>query len=277
MSHSISTIQLASTKAALVLTLMLCCGGSHAETINSIVRNGNHEGFFYSFYKDNGKASMNLEAGGRYTSTWNRDTNNWFGGLGWQSADSKIIHYSGTFEPDGIAYLSLYGWSKNPKIEFYIIESWTTYDPSNCSFGNISARYQTDGANYELHHCEHFSLSPEKKPDTYYSMRVPKKQIGAISGTIDVAKHFEEWRRAGLELPANDYAILATEGYQSQGRSDITIREVARVSSSSSSSGSTASPSALGGALDYIFLVFTPLIAARLRWNRRTMPGRSRA
>ena len=56
-------------------------------------------------------------------------------------------------------------------------------------------------------------------------MRTPKKGFGAISGTITFANHVKFWASKGLKLGTPDYQVLATEGYQSRGSSDITVSE----------------------------------------------------
>jgi hypothetical protein len=59
----------------------------------------------------------------------------------------------------------------------------------------------------------------------YFSVRTPKKGFGAISGTITFANHVKFWASKGLTLGTPDYQVMATEGYQSQGSSDITVSE----------------------------------------------------
>lgn len=59
----------------------------------------------------------------------------------------------------------------------------------------------------------------------YFSVRSPKKGFGNISGTITVSNHFNYWASQSLNLGNQDYMVLATEGYQSRGSSDITVSE----------------------------------------------------
>lgn len=218
-----------------VITALFCTAALSATTVNAqtLTSNstGTHNGFYYSFWKDSGDASFGLLEGGRYTSQWSNGTNNWVGGKGWNPGGPKVVNYSGSYNVDNSqnSYLALYGWTRNPLIEYYVIESYGSYNPANCSGGTNYGSFQSDGATYNVRRCQRVNQpSIEGNSSTFYqyfSVRTPKKGFGAISGTITVANHFNYWASQGLNLGNHDYMVLATEGYQSRGSSDITVSE----------------------------------------------------
>lgn len=191
---------------------------------------GTHDGFYYSFWKDTGNVTFGLREGGRYTSQWS-NINNWVGGKGWNPGGRKVVNYSGSYNVDNSqnSYLALYGWTRNPLVEYYVIESYGSYNPSSCTDGRQTfGTFQSDGATYSLVRCQRIqqpSIEGTQTFDQYFSVREPKKGFGQISGTITTGNHFDAWERAGLRLGTHDYMVMATEGYQSTGSSDITVSE----------------------------------------------------
>lgn len=213
-----------------------------AQTLTSN-ETGTHDGFYYSFWKDTGDASFTLYSGGRYASDWGSGTNNWVGGKGWKPGGAKVINYDGYYGVDSSqnSYIAVYGWSRNPLIEYYIIESYGSYDPSSCSGGTDYGTFESDGATYKVRRCERIQQPSIEGTQTFYqyfSVRTPKKGFGNISGTVTTQNHFDYWASKGLNLGSFDYMVLATEGYRSTGNSDITVSE----GTAQNSPGSSSSP-----------------------------------
>jgi endo-1,4-beta-xylanase len=231
----------------LICTFALSVTAVSAQTLTSN-STGTNNGFYYTFWKDSGSASMTLQAGGRYTSQWTNNTNNWVGGKGWNpGSSSRVVSYSGNYGGSNSqnTYLAFYGWTRSPLVEYYVIESYGSYNPASCSGGTDYGSFTSDGATYNVRRCQRVnqpSIDGNQTFYQYFSVRNPKKGFGNISGTITFQNHANFWASKGLNLGSHNYQVLATEGYQSQGSSDITVG-----TGSSGGGGSSSSSSASGG------------------------------
>jgi len=140
---------------------------------------GIHNSFYYSFWSDNssGSVSMTLGAGGNYKTTWS-NVGNFTAGKGWAVGKAdRVICFSGSFDGGENGYLAVYGWTRDPLIEYYVVESYGDWIPPGAvskgtftSDGGIYNIYQTTRTNQP-------SIEGTQTFQQYWSVRTKKGQV----------------------------------------------------------------------------------------------------
>nr|CDS82541.1 glycoside hydrolase family 11 enzyme [uncultured eukaryote] len=181
---------------------------------------GTNGGYYYSFWTDGGaQVTYTNDAGGEYSVSWSGN-GNFVAGKGWNPGSAQSISFSGNYNPNGNSYLSVYGWTTGPLVEYYILEDFGTYNPASSL--THKGTLTSDGSSYDVYEGQRVnepSIQGTATFNQYWSIRSSKRS----SGTVTTSNHFNAWKSLGLQMGAFNYQIVATEGYDSSGSSTITV------------------------------------------------------
>ncbi len=211
----------------LIFTILVSLFAVNVQAATTITSNktGNIDGYDYELWKDSGNTSMTLNGGGAFSCEWNNINNALFR-TGKKYDETKThqelgyisMEYSCNYQPSGNSYLSVYGWTSSPLVEYYIIESWGNWRPPGAtSKGTITV----DGATYDVYETTRVNQPSIKGTATfqqYWSVRTTKR----TSGSISVTDHFKAWESMGMKMGKMYEVSLVVEGYQSSGKADVT-------------------------------------------------------
>ncbi|KAK3938861.1 concanavalin A-like lectin/glucanase domain-containing protein [Diplogelasinospora grovesii] len=164
-------------------------------------------------YKTGG--SVNFSPGSNGYSVTFSGAQDFVVGKGWSKGTSRNITFSGsTTASGGTVLVSIYGWSKNPLVEYYIQEY---SNGQGAAQGTKLGSFDSDGSTYDIWHHQQVnqpSISGTTTFWQYISVRRDKRPGG---GTVTTQNHFDAWAKAGLKLGSMDYQVLATEGWGNAG------------------------------------------------------------
>jgi endo-1,4-beta-xylanase len=179
---------------------------------------GTHCGYTYEYWKDSGSGCLTNTADG-FSVNWS-GINNLLGRKGLRpGSKTQVVDYTANYQPNGNSYLCVYGWSRNPLVEYYIVDSWGSWRPPGA---NSMGQFTSDGGTYDI-----YKTVRENQPsidgtatfDQYWSVRTSIRS----SGTITVANHFNAWAGKGMNLGALYEVSMTVEGYQSSGTADVSF------------------------------------------------------
>jgi len=184
---------------------------------------GSHGGYTYEYWKDAGTGTMELKDGGNFSCTWSLgDRQNILFRKGLRPGTKNAqITYSAVYNPTGNSYLSCYGWTKNPLVEYYIVESWGTWRPPG---GSSKGTVTSDGGTYDIYQTTRTnapSIEGTKTFQQYWSVRKTKQTTGVLT----CGNHFSAWATAGMQMGAFYEVSFKVEGYGTQtgGSADVTM------------------------------------------------------
>jgi endo-1,4-beta-xylanase len=159
-----------------------------------------------------GQACITINSATSYTTSWS-SIGNFVAGVGWNPGSSyRTVNYSSSMNVySGTGLLSLYGWTSNPRVEYYVIENYKSPNRNGTYYGQVS----TNGGTYDIILNHTSSGTPQ-----YLAIRTSPR----TSGTITFSNIVNAWASHGMNLGSMGYQIMATEAWGGgSGNSSVTI------------------------------------------------------
>lgn len=215
---------------SLLLGITIFCGcQDKEETVltNSVI--GEEDGYSYELWKDSGDTTMILTGDGTFSCEW-KNINNALFRTGkkfdctqtYREIGNIKVDYKIDYQPNGNSYFCVYGWTREPLVEYYVVESWGSWRPPG---GNPIATITVDGGKYDVYKTVRVN-QPSIDGNTtfvqYWSVRQERK----TEGTVNVATHFAAWEALGMPMGKLYEAALTVEGYQSEGKAVVLKNEL---------------------------------------------------
>ena len=185
---------------------------------------GTIDGYDYELWKDHGTTDMTLTGGATFTCNWS-EINNALFRIGekfdctktWEEIGETTIDYGADYYPVGNSYLCVYGWTREPLVEYYVVQSWGNWRPPGAA---AIATVEIGDATYDIYETERVnqpSIDGTQTFKQYWSVRKGKR----TEDTICLTDHFRAWEEQGLTLGKLYEVALTVEGYQSSGTATI--------------------------------------------------------
>ena len=198
---------------AIIAALVAGCLATAADA--QTVRNngtGTNNGYFYSLYTSSGSVTMtfpeNAQYPGNYAISWS-GVGDMVGGKGWSTGGNMSVGYN-VGSASGYNTISVYGWTTNPLVEYYITEFGSLYTANATHKGSVSS----DGHTYNTY--EHQQVNQPSIVGTATFEQYLDAWGGSSTGsnhTVTTGNHFSHWQSLGMSLGTFNYMILATEAY----------------------------------------------------------------
>lgn len=141
----------------------------------------------------------------------------WSTGIDANEPPRRNITFSGsTSATAGTVLVSVYGWTTNPLIEYYVQEY--TNNGAGSAQGTKVGSVDCDGSTYDIWKHQQVNQPSISGTATFWQYISNRRTARAGSGTVTTKCHFDAWAKAGLNLGTSmNYQVLATEGWGSAG------------------------------------------------------------
>ena len=176
----------------------------------------------YEMWNLNNIGSCEFEPGeGSFTCSWENVENNIFSmgklydtlKLNYKDVPDLSFSYDLEYTPNGDSLYGAYGYTKEPLMEYYIVDGWGRLKPTGGAKVQSYGTAVVNGHEYEVFTAYRYNtptFDGVSTIPTYWSVRKESASINnsanTLHGCIDIAKHFDSWSAFGLDTSGKLYS-----------------------------------------------------------------------
>ncbi|KAI1322611.1 concanavalin A-like lectin/glucanase domain-containing protein [Xylariaceae sp. FL0255] len=147
-----------------------------------------------------------------FSVTWDT-TEDFVVGVGWKPGSTSAITYSGSFEvTSGLGSLSVYGWTTDPLVEYYVMET----NVGISTGGTEQGTFTSDGGTYAVWLHEQVD-QPSIEGTSTFNQYISIREEARTSGTVTIENHFDAWASFGMDIGTLNYQVIAVESWDGSG------------------------------------------------------------
>jgi len=208
-----------------------CSNARHSGESVKVTSNkvGNIKGIGYELWADSGNNSATFYVDGSFSCSFSRakdylcrsglsfDSTKTHDQIGHIYADFKLVKQN--IQNVDYSYVGIYGWTRNPLVEFYVVDNWLSqWRPGDWVGNKKHGDFVIDGATYTVY--ENTRYGPSIDGDTNFKQFFSIRQQARDCGTIDITAHFQQWEKLGMKLgKMHEAKVLGEAGSNGQGTS----------------------------------------------------------
>ncbi len=182
----------------------------------------------FELWKISGQTSMVIFGKNRFFCKWT-DANNALFRCGKRLYCQKealdygtiSVDYSVRYHPKGTSYLAVYGWFKDPLVEYYVIENENN---DVFSKGTMKGIRIIDGREYSIYLNE--VTKPSIEGTVYFKQYISVRRDKAVSGKVTLSEHFKVWNDMDMNLGSLYEVSLNIGGVSGNGKACIVRNKV---------------------------------------------------
>jgi len=213
------------------LAQSFCKSSSHSgqsvkETSNKVGKIGN---VGYELWSDSGNNSATFYSDGSFSCSFSNakdylcrsglsfDSTKTHTQIGHIYADFKLVKQN--ISNVDYSYVGVYGWTRNPLVEYYVVDNWLSpYRPGDWVGNKKHGDFTIDGAQYTVY--ENTRYGPSIDGNTQFKQYFSVRKSARDCGTIDITAHFTQWEKLGMKLgKMHEAKVLGEAGSNSSGTS----------------------------------------------------------